>query len=158
MDRLKRIAGFVLAGLLLPVLLLLFVLWFPWFFAWGIILRIWFWRSHAVEGRRVLFVYSESPNWQEYIEERILPCIQERAVVLNWSQRRLWSAESGWEARFFRHFSGRKEINPLALVFCRRGRVRSVRFYQAFLDFKHGNKLPLQTAEAELFELMEAAG
>lgn len=157
MDRLKQIARLALAALLVPVFLLLFAFWIPWFFAWGIILRVWFWGSHAVAGRRVLFVYSESPTWQEYIEERILPPIQERTVVLNWSQRQHWSAESPWEARFFRRFCGSKEFNPLALVFCRGGRVRRVRFYRAFLDFKHGNELPLRAAEAELFELVEAA-
>jgi len=39
-------------------------------------------------GRDILLVYSDSPIWHDYIEERILPHLGERAVVLNWSQCR----------------------------------------------------------------------
>jgi hypothetical protein len=120
-------------------------------------LRLWFWRAHAIQGRRVLFVYSESPNWQAYIEENILPRIRDMAVVLNWSERGLWSSASPWEARFFRRCSGGREFNLVALVFCAHGRVRSVRFHRAFLDFKHGRESALREAEAELAGLVEGA-
>ena len=41
-------------------------------------------------GRRVLFVYSDSPVWQSYIEEHLLPALPPGSVVLNWSERRHW--------------------------------------------------------------------
>jgi len=156
-DRLKTIGILALVALFLPLILVYVACYLLWFFVWGAILRAWFWRAHVAQGRRVLFVYSESPNWQTYIEENILPRIGDRAVVLNWSERQLWSSTSPWEARFFRRFSGDREFNPLALVFCSRGRIRSVRFYRAFLDFKHGKESALREAEAELFALVEAA-
>jgi hypothetical protein len=102
-------------------------------------------------------VYSESPNWQAYIEAKILPRIKDRAVVLNWSERRLWPDASPWEARFFRRFAGGREFNPLALVFCGPGRIKAVRFHQAFLDLKHGKESTLRAAEAELLSLVAAA-
>ena len=37
----------------------------------------------GVSPRRVLFVYSESPNWTAYVESRILPRLPENTVVLN---------------------------------------------------------------------------
>jgi hypothetical protein len=156
-DRLKTIGILALIALFLPLLLVYVAFYLVGFLAWGAILRLWFWRAHAVYGRRVLFVYSESPNWQTYIEQNILPRIRDHAVLLNWSDRRHWSAASPWEARFFRRFSGGREFNPLALVFCSGGRIRSVRFHQAFLDFKHGKEAALRAAEAELFALVEAA-
>jgi hypothetical protein len=156
-DRLKTIGILALVALFLPLILAWVACWLAWLFISGGILRLWFWRAHATQGRRVLFVYSESPNWQRYIEENILPRIHHSAVVLNWSERRLWSDTSPWEARFFRRFAGDREFNPLALVFCSGGRIRSVRFHQAFLDFKHGKESALRKAEAQLFELVEAA-
>ena len=141
MDRLKTIGILALLALFLPLILVYLAGYLVWLLLWGAILRAWFWRAHAARGRLVLFVYSESPNWKAYIEENILPHIRDRCVLLNWSERRLWSSTSPWEARFFRRFSGDREFNPLAPVFCARGRIRSVRFHQAFLDFKHGKEL-----------------
>ena len=157
MDRLKTIGTLALVALCLLLLLVYVGCYLVGLLVWGAILRVWFWRAHAVHGRRVLFAYSESPNWQTYIEENILPRIRDRSIVLNWSERKLWSSTSPWEARFYRRFSGDREFNPLALVFSQRGRIRSVRFYRAFLDFKHGKESALREAEAELFALLEAA-
>ncbi len=151
MDRLKTIGTLALVALFLPLLLVYIVAYFVWLLVWGVILRVWFWRTHAARGRPVLFVYSESPNWQTYIEENVLPRIGDRAVVLNWSERRLWSSASPWEARFFRRFAGDREFNPLALVFRAGGRINVIRFHKAFLDFKHGKDSGLRAAEAELF-------
>ena len=153
-KRLKSIAILVLVVLLSPVLLVWIVSSLLWSFFWGVILRLWFWRTHATQGRPVLFVYSDSPNWQAYIEENILPRIRDRAVILNWSERQHWPAASPWEARFFHRFAGDREFNPVALVFCARGRIKAVRFYNAFLDFKHGKESALRAAEAELFTLV----
>jgi hypothetical protein len=156
-DRLKAIGVLALVALFMPLILVYFACYLVGLLVWGAILRVWFWRAHAIHGRRVLFVYSESPNWQTYIEQNILPRIRDHAVVLNWSERRLWSSTSPWEARFIRRFSGDREFNPLALVFSQHGRIRSVRFHRAFLDFKHGKESALREAEAELFALVEAA-
>ena len=157
MERLKNAGILALLLVSLPFLLAWVVLYLLWLLVWGAILRVWFWRAHAANGRQIFFVYSESPNWQSYIEANILPSIRDRAVVLNWSDRRHWPSRSPWEARFFRRFAGDHEFNPIALVFGPCGRVRPVRFYRAFRDFKHGNESALRRAEAELFALLEAA-
>ena len=153
----KDIGVLLLAAVLLPLLVVWIVVWLSWEFAWGGVLRVWFWSAHALHGRFILFVYSESPNWQPYIEENILPRIRNHAVVLNWSERQTWPSTSPWEARFFHRFSGHREFNPMALILCRNGRLKEVRFYRAFLDFKHGKEAALHRAEADLFALVEAA-
>ena len=156
-TRLRTIGFLALGILLLPFVLLYVACYLVGQLVWGGILRVWFWRAHASRGRRVLFVYSESPNWQAYIEQTILPRLGDRAVVLNWSERQLWRSTSPWEARFFHRFSGDRDFNPAAVIFCSRGRIRTVRFYRAFLDFKHGNDAPLRDAERELFTLTDAS-
>src|SRR5688500_18761799 len=41
-------------------------------------------------GRRVLFVYSNSPIWKTHIETEVLPRLPATASVLNWSERSHW--------------------------------------------------------------------
>ena len=154
MDRLKKIGVLVLFALFLPLIVVFVAVALLWWLVWGAVLRVWFWRAHASQGRPVLFVYSESPNWQSYIEANILPRIRDRSVILNWSQRRLWPTTTPWEARFFRWFAGDREFNPLALVYLGRGRIKAVRFHRAFLDFKRGKDWALRAAESELFSLV----
>lgn len=147
-PNLARVIAF---GLLL-VLGLLFVL--PLYLV-GMLVRylalhaiIWFW--WCPRGRDVLFVYSDSPAWHDYIEERILPQLGGRAVVLNWSHRKSWRRLS--VARIaFQHFGGDREFNPLAVVFRPFKRTQSYRFWQPFRDFKRGHPEALAKLEREFF-------
>jgi hypothetical protein len=100
--------------------------------------------------RRILFVYSDSPNWKEHIEQVILPRLPENSVVLNWSQRGTWPrfSVSVW---LFHAFAGRREFNPIGLVFSRYRLVARYRFWQPFRDAKHGHPDSLRTLEARFF-------
>ena len=80
-----------------------------------------------------LFVYSDSPIWHEYIVQHFLPYLGERAVILNWSDRKLWRFSLARIA--FRHFGGNREFNPLAVVFRPFGRTQAFRFWQPFRSF-----------------------
>ena len=157
MEKVRNALLLVLVLLCLPLMLAWLAIELVFMLIWGVFLRTWFWRAHASQGRFILFVYSESPNWRSYVEANILPRLAERAVVLNWSERRKWSSSHPWEQRFFRRFAGDREFNPIALVFGPRGRITAVRFHQAFLDHKHGNSASLERAEAQLYELARAA-
>jgi hypothetical protein len=115
----------------------------------GISLRIAVWCWWCLRGRDVLFVYSDSPHWRDYIEQQILPQLGDRAVVLNWSERKRWRFSL---ARLvFRHFGGYREFNPLGVVFRPLGPTRTFRFWQPFRDHVHGHLEPLQRMEAEFF-------
>ena len=94
--------------------------------------------------RRVLFVYSDSPNWKEHIESNILPKLPPNTVVLNWSHRRSWP-KFNLSVILFRCFAGEREFNPIALVFERFDLVERYRFWQPFRD-------ALQMLEARLFK------
>ena len=96
-----------------------------------------------------LLVYSDSPIWRVYVEQRILPRVTGRAVVLNWSQRAKWRHSLARMA--FAHFGGSREFNPLAVVFRPFGRTRTFRFWRLFRDFKHGNPAALDQVEREFF-------
>ena len=70
------------------------------------------------KGKSLLFVYSDSPNWKEYIKTNILPNIERRAVILNWSKRSDWSwnkLNKPLELRVFQHWGKVKSsiLSPL---------------------------------------------
>ena len=122
------------------------------------------------KGKRLLFVYSNSPNWKDYIEATLLPKIQQQAVIVNWSDRNQWNwRRKPLELRVFRHWAGVNrylfhgkvtwdgdEFNPIAITFIPWWRRRVFRFWQPFKDFKHGKERPLKQLEAKLLELLEA--
>ena len=121
-------------------------------FLYGIWLRFHFWLRWGRKGRFVLFVYSESPNWHESIETNVLPRLDEFAITLNWSQRSSWRDNKPLEAKIFSHWGGEEEFNPVAIVIPSFGRVKVVRFWQAFRDYKHGKEELLRKQEGILFE------
>jgi hypothetical protein len=145
-----------------PLLVILALVWilligvaYPFRFGYEQWLKSRFWHRHGRHGRFVLLIYSESPNWKPYIESKILPRLGSRVVTLNWSARKEWRRNNRFEARLFNHWAGDNEFNPMALVFDPIGRVKDVRFWQAFRDFKHGKDRLLKQAENVLFSEVE---
>src|SRR4029434_4504982 len=113
----RQAPWWVLAAVVLfsPVILLLVVGILALFVLTSGCLHILIWIFWCARGRDVLCVYSDSPIWHDYIEQRLLPPIRHRAVVLNWSQRKRWRPSLARTA--FHHFGGNREFNPLAVVF-----------------------------------------
>lgn len=101
----------------------------------------------------ILFVYSNSPNWKEYIETSILPKIAANAVTVNWSERADWPADS-LETLIFENWAGKQDFNPIAIIFIPWFRPRILRFWKAFKDFKHGKEKPLKNLENQMFEIL----
>ena len=114
--------------------------------------------DHGRHGRRLILVYSRSPHWERYIEEHWLPKYGAEAVLLNWSDRSQWRTlrPKPPEVSLFERYAGSAEYNPLAIGVPVRGKVRVIRFWRAFRDFKHGKELALRQAEAELADLATA--
>jgi hypothetical protein len=122
-------------------------------------LVLWYFRLvHVVRGRDLLIVYSNSPHWQAYVEREWLPRWRDRAVVLNWSERKQWPRSTP-AVLLFRAFTGYQAFNPVAMVVPRWwGGPTVVPFWQAFRDLKHGNSLALRHAEGQLEEALRRNG
>jgi hypothetical protein len=101
-------------------------------------------------GRRVLFVYSDSPRWRPYLDANVVPRLPKSAVVLNWSERARWSPFNlgVW---LFQMWSGPREYNPVAIVVRPLRSPKVFRFFGAFEDQRHGRSEPLQSVERALF-------
>jgi hypothetical protein len=48
-------------------------------------------------------------------------------------------------------FGGTREFNPMVVAFRPFRRARTFRFWQAFRDYKHGNKRTLDSVERDMF-------
>lgn len=144
--------------LLLPVILLLvLVILAIVAFIWlrGLVLNAATWCFWCSRGWDVLFVTSDSTIWHDYVEEHILPELGQRAVVLNWSQRRQWRLDLS--VLIFRHYGGRHAFCPLAIVFRPFRRPRCFRFYEPFHAWKHQDPHPLAAMEVELRDALANA-
>ena len=110
------------------------------------------WVFWCPRGITTLLVYSRSPNWEEYIDQNMLPRLPATTVVLNWSDRRQWPRFS-LAVRTFCHFGSAKNFNPIVIV-TRPFRMPVVfRFHQPFLDHKHGNSRALHELESQLYSM-----
>ncbi len=108
------------------------------------------------EGKHILFIYSESPTWQEYIESKIVPSIEKKAVFLNWSERSEWKQKMPLEAKALFHWGGSSEFNPMAIIFIpnAKWKVNTIRFHKAFKDYKRGKNQLLIEKESELYSYL----
>jgi hypothetical protein len=154
--------GIILLILFAPVLLFFALAWlivlaifYPFAYFHEQRLKYQFYQHHGKHGRFALFVYSDSPNWKDYIETNILSRIKESVVTLNWSERRNWEKTNPFEAKVFYQWTGEKEHNPIAIIFTPSGKVKDVKFWHAFKDFKHGKDETLREAEQTLYEEIE---
>jgi hypothetical protein len=104
-------------------------------------------------GKDVLYISSDSPIWKEYMETEILPLVAERAIVLSWSARSKWPNWS-FAVRVFRTFGGRRNFNPMIVLFRPFRRARIFRFLPAFQERKHGNSASIEQLRRDLMQAL----
>lgn len=122
------------------------------YFLWGATLYLAVWLTQKKQF--VVFVYSNSPIWKNYIEAEILPLIRGHAIILNWSERRDWRNTVAVFA--FRYFGGYRNFNPLGIVVPRFRRAKTYRFFEAFKEFKHGNPEKVEEVKQEFFKKLKS--
>lgn len=135
--------------LLLPVILPLAILGLALFFInrAAIYLLVWVW--WLPREKDVLYVSSASPIWKDYMDAEIFPLVAERAVALNWSSRRNWPKWS-FSAHVFRSFAGRRNFNPLVILFRPSRGANIFRFWPSFKERKHGDAASLEQLRRDL--------
>jgi hypothetical protein len=153
LSRTTRVVGAALVVLLLPLILPLAFFSLTLWSLHRIVLYLLIWLVWLPRGKDVLFVYSDSPIWREYMTTQVLPLVQKRAVVLNWSDRSRWPRLS-FRVHVFRSFGGDREFNPLIVLFRPWRRARALRFWSAFKGWKHGCTEPVESLRQELVCLL----
>ena len=121
-------------------------------------LKLHFWVRHGRKGRVILFVYSDSSNWKDHIEAKILPRLEACSVILNWSKRRERESSMQFEARLFNQWAGSGEFIPTAILLPLMGRVKIFRLWQLSQNPKHGKDKISKEAEQALFAAVKQFG
>ncbi len=101
----------------------------------------------------LVVVYSDSPIWRDYMETQVVPLVQERAILLNWSERNMWPRWS-LSVHVFHHFGEGREFNPLVIVFRPFHRARAFRLWLPFKDWKRGYREPVERLRQELLSAL----
>jgi hypothetical protein len=150
---LKKLRDVALVLLILPFILPLALVAVLLHLLHKAILYLLVWLLWLPKGKDILFVYSDSPIWHEYMATQILPLVQERAVVLNCSERSKWPR---WAFRVdvFHSFGGSREFNPLVVFFRPFRRAKVFRFWAAFKDWKRGYREPVEALREELLSAL----
>lgn len=149
----KSALGFIVGSFLLFVLapVIIVVLGVRFLFS-GLILAL----IHVLwlpRGKNCLVVYSESPYWQSYFENGLVPRLAVQSYVLNHSQRKSWNSFDLATLAFL-CFAGEREYNPLVFVFHPFRLPKRFRFYEAFRDYKHGKIKKLNEIETKLSDCL----
>lgn len=149
MNRQMPILVRILKGAVIVVLLPLILLAVLLFVLHRAILYALVWLLWLPKGKDALVVYSNSPIWQDYMTEQVLPIVQDRAIVLNWSERSRWRK---WRLpqQVFYSFGGQREFNPLVVLFRPFRRARLFRFWSAFREWRHGHTESVERLKDDL--------
>ena len=145
----QRLGQAVLIIFLLPLILPLALFALASHVLYRALLYLLIWALWLPKGKDVLLVYSDSPIWHEYMTTQVLPQLQGRAVVLNWSERAKWPQLS-LAVAVFHHFGGARDFNPLVVLFKPLRTANIYRFWSAFKDWKRGYKEPVERMTQEL--------
>jgi len=145
----QRLRNALLLILFLPFVLPLALVAVVLYLLYRITLYLLVWTFWLPRGKDILFVYSDSPIWHDYMASEVLPLVEERAVVLNWSDRKKWPRWSLGVA-VFRHFGGHRGFNPLVVLFRPFRLARVFRFWSAFKDWKRGYREPVERLRQDL--------
>lgn len=145
----RRIWKVAVIVVLLPLILPLVIFAVLLFALHRIILYALVWIIWLPQGKDTLVVYSNSPIWQEYMTEQVLPLVEDRAFVLNWSERSRWRK---WRLaqQVFYSFGGQREFNPLVVLLRPFHRARLFRFWSAFKEWKHGHTESVERLKDDL--------
>jgi hypothetical protein len=126
---------------LIPILIYLLIL--------EIIFRIIFRIRIIINGKRIIFVTSNSPIWHDYLKNKWVKRITKYAYILNWSERTQWN-NSQWEVRMFHHWGGDRDMVPIIIVYINFFHIQKYRLYNPFIEYKNGKDKTLFTIESNI--------
>ena len=109
------------------------------------------------KGRHIFFLYSDSKKWKEYFEQKLVPKIQDKAVIWNWSTRQ----KDGWnenliEAKIMSLFRPMGFFYPMAVVFLPSGDVKIFQFYLPYVNKIKSGKDDYNKMEKEFLALVQS--
>ncbi len=84
-------------------------------------------------GKNVLVVYSESKIWKEYFEKKLIPQIENTAVILNWSLRHKSRDNEKTLALEVLKFFRKQWYYPVAFIFGNNADIQIFDFHESYI-------------------------
>lgn len=112
-------------------------------------------QTWSAQGRRLIFFTTNGKHWKAYFEKELLPRLQGKAQIVNWSTRQ----QDGWkeaslEARIIDLYGRWPRIAPSAFVLLPSGALKAFFFHDTFRKFLKSGKPAFKEQEAELVSLL----
>lgn len=112
-------------------------------------------RKWFLQGKYVFFLYSDSKKWKEYFETELIPKIENKAVIRNWSTR----LQDGWtndmEGRILKLYKPLGYFYPIAIVFLPNDEIKTFQFYTPYVSMVKSGKDEYKKLEAEFLDLVK---
>ena len=109
------------------------------------------------KGKYIFFLYSDSKKWKDYFEKELVPKIQDKASIWNWSTRQ----KDGWnddiiEAKILKLYRPFGYFYPMAIVFLPSGEVKTFQFYTSYVNMLKSGKDEYPKLEKEFLALADS--
>lgn len=111
------------------------------------------------KGKYGFFIYSSSRKWENYFEQELIPKIQSKVIVWNWSTRlqHVWSNDL-LEAKALKLFQTSRYYYPVAIVFLPSGKVKIFDFYVPYIKMlkSQNENQDYKNLEKDFIELLDS--
>jgi hypothetical protein len=102
------------------------------------------------KGKYVFFLYSSSKKWENYFKNELIPKIQDKSIIWNWSTR----YQDGWDSdrfasRILSLYRPETHSYPIAVVFLSSGAVKVFKFYIPYVKMIKSGKPDYKKLEEE---------
>ncbi len=109
------------------------------------------------KNQHIFFLYSDSKKWKDYFEKEIIPKIQSKASVWNWSTRQ----KDGWnnnsiEAKILKLYRPIGFFYPMAFVILPSGQIKIFQFYQSYVKMLKSGNEEYKRLEKEFLKLADS--
>ncbi len=105
------------------------------------------------------FIYSNSKKWKSYFEQELIPKIQSKAIIWNWSTRLQYGWNNGLlEAKALKTFQTSRYYYPIAIVFLYSGKVKIFDFYTPYVKMlkSQNENQDYKNLEKDFLDLLES--
>ncbi len=104
----------------------------------------------------IFFLYSNSAIWKTYFETELIPRIEKKAIIKNWSTRHTdgwWHNRKSIEYRIVRFLCSSRYIYPCGIIFFPSGTYEICYFHDAYIAMIKSHKPEYKHMEARFLEL-----
>lgn len=113
-------------------------------------------KEYFSKNKNTFFLYSSSKKWENYFEEKLIPQIQDKAIIINWSTRHTdnWNGHP-IAKEIFSLYRPRPYLYPSAIIFHPNGSVSKFSFYLPYIKMLKSGRKDYEVLEKIFLEMIK---